>query len=65
MTGSVSSESRLLPDQTFVLAALTQLTRRVGALEQQLETLREHTDQAAFDEGMLGSLPEDEEGTFS
>lgn len=48
----------------FVLAALSQLTRRVDELEKRLETLREHTDATEFDEGMLRSLPE-EEGTFS
>ena len=48
----------------FVLAALSQLTRRVDELEKQLETLREHTDASEFDEGMLSSSPE-EEGIFS
>ena len=52
---------------TFVVAALSQLTRRVDELEKQLETLREHTDASEFDEGMLGSSPEEEEeeGIFS
>ncbi len=48
----------------FVVAALSQLTRRVEELEKQLETLREHTDASEFDEGMLGSSRE-EEGIFS
>src|SRR5947209_1869124 len=39
--GGLDSEQRF---DAFVLAALTQLTRRVDALERQLETLREHTD---------------------
>ena len=49
--------------EAFVLAALTQLARRLDELEKQLETLRQHTDASEFDEGMLGSAPE--EGTFS
>ena len=48
----------------FVLAALSQLTRRVDELEKQLETLRQHTDANEYDEGMLRSPPE-EEGIFS
>ena len=48
----------------FVVAALAQLTRRVGELENQLETLRQHTDASEFDEGMI-SHPPGEKGVFS
>jgi len=43
---------------------LAQLTRRVGELENQLETLRQHTNASEFDEGMM-SHPPDEKGVFS
>jgi len=46
------------------LAALSQLTRRVEELEKQLQALREHTDASEFDEDMLRSPPEQEEGIF-
>ena len=48
----------------FVLAALSQLTRRVEELEKQLQALREHTDTSEFDEDMLRSPPEQKEGIF-
>jgi hypothetical protein len=48
----------------FVVAALSQLARRVGKLEKQLETLRQHTDASGFDEGVM-SNPPDEEGIAS
>lgn len=43
----------------FVVAALSQLTRRVGELERQLETLRHHTDASGFDEGMISASPDE------
>lgn len=57
----VDSEQRF---DAFVLAALSQLTRRVEELEKQLQSLREHTDASEFDEDMLSSPPEQEEGIF-
>jgi hypothetical protein len=57
--GRADNERRF---DAFVLAALSQLTRRVEELEKQLETLREHTDASEFDQGMLRSPPEQEEG---
>ena len=41
----------------FVVAALTQLTRRIGELEKQLETLREQTGANEFDEGLRSGPP--------
>jgi len=55
----VDSEQRF---DAFVLAALSQLTRRVEELEKQLQALREHTDASEFDEDMLTSPPEQQEG---
>ncbi len=59
--GGADSEQRF---DAFVVAALAQLTRRVGELENQLETLRQHTDASEFDEGMI-SQPPGEKGDFS
>ena len=59
--GGVDSEHRF---GAFVVAALAQLTRRVGELENQLETLRQHTDASEFDEGMISHSP-GEKGVFS
>jgi hypothetical protein len=44
--GGADSEQRF---DAFVVAALAQLTRRVGELENQLETLRQHTGASEFD----------------
>ena len=59
--GGADSEQRF---EAFVVAALAQLTRRVGELENQLETLRQHTDASEFDEGLI-SQPPGEKGVFS
>jgi len=59
--GRADSEQRF---GAFVVAALAQITRRVGELENQLETLKQHTDASEFDEGMI-SQPPDEKGVFS
>jgi sugar phosphate isomerase/epimerase len=59
--GGADSEQRF---GAFVVAALAQLARRVGELENQLETLKQHTDTSEFDEGMI-SQPPDEKGVFS
>jgi hypothetical protein len=48
----------------FVVAALAQLSRRVGKLENQLETLRQLTDASELDEGIIGHPP-GEKGVFS
>jgi hypothetical protein len=59
--GGADSEQRF---GAFVVAALAQLTRRVGELENQLETLRQLTDASELDEGIIGHPP-GEKGVFS
>ncbi len=59
--GGADNEQRF---GAFVVAALAQLSRRVGELETQLETLRQLTDASKFDEGIIGHPP-GEKGVFS
>ncbi len=48
----------------FVVAALSQLARRVSELEEQLKTLKQHTEASEFDEGITSTSP-NEDGIVS